>query len=61
MLRMLAGPRDVGVPDRLIIWCPFNSIFFKLFGLEQGWQPFLRARAQTADFFSEKLFLFWKI
>ena len=53
MLRMRADPRHVDAPDRLLIWCPFNPLFLKLFGVEQGWQPFLRARAQTGDFFGE--------
>jgi hypothetical protein len=26
-----AGPRHVGAPGRLIIWCPFKPIFFKRF------------------------------
>ena len=61
MLRMRSGQRHLGALDRLIIWCSFNPIFLKLFGLEHDWQPFLKARGQTADFFSEELFLLWKI
>jgi len=51
MLRKRAGQRHVGATDRLIICCPFNPIFLKLFGVEEDWQPFLKARAQTTDFF----------
>jgi hypothetical protein len=35
-----AGKGHVGAPGRLIIWRPFKTIFFKFFGLRQGWRNF---------------------
>ena len=35
-----AGPKHLGTPGRLIIWCPFKLIILKLFSLWQGWRKF---------------------
>ena len=57
------GPRRAGALGRLLVWCPrqanngipSNQYFFNFFGLEQGWQTFLRMHTQNEDNFQEIL------
>jgi hypothetical protein len=35
---LVDGTGRVGAPGRLIIWHPFKTIFFKFFGLGEGWR-----------------------
>jgi len=58
------SPRYVAVLVRLIVWRLFIFIFFKLLGLGEVRQIFLRVRAQAADNFL-RIFLrahrdFWR-
>jgi hypothetical protein len=43
----------VGTPGRLIIWCPFKPLFFKLFRPKTG-----LACAKTADNFRRNSFAY---
>jgi hypothetical protein len=44
-----AGLWHVGDPDKQNVWRPPKPIFFKLFGLGQGWRTFLRVNAHIVD------------
>jgi hypothetical protein len=56
-----AGPRHAGALGRLLVWCPSqandgipsNQHSLNFFGLEQGWQTFLKMHTQNEDNFQE--------